>query len=163
MKNSIPYYYIWVRMASSLFLLPLHLEVPLRQLYSLSIEKYLTIDIWLQFRMIFGHYSESNGVLALSLFQLLWRAKMINSQHYELHPGVAVSQRAFPVWLWSVAYNCTTSKDLNIKTTSKQVYKFCTISTHTKGQGWISTQIKECDLPLCVCAYASCASKGLKW
>ena len=62
-----------------------------------------------------------------------------------------------------VVCECTISKNLNIKTTSKQVNKFPTLSTHTRGQGWISTQIEECDLPLCVCACAFHASRGPKW
>ena len=49
---------------------------------------------------------------------------------------------------------------LNISTKSEHQNKYCTLSTYTKGQGWISTQIEECDLPLCVCASASHASRG---
>ena len=98
--------------------------------------------------MIFGHYSESHGVFGFVFVSVTGKGQ--DDQHPELHPGVTVSQRTFPVqlWLW-----LTISTNFNIN-------NYCTLSTHTKSQGWISTQIEECDLPLCVCACASHASRG---
>ena len=83
----------------------LHLEVPLRyQLYSLSIERYLTIDIW-------GHFGKKLKGFWL-VFILAYGVGQ--DEQPELHPGVAVSLRTLPVQLWFVVLWLNNSWNFNI-------------------------------------------------